>query len=346
MSISKFNKYAERGLSGLVNLGNTCFLNSTMQILSHTYELTSFLEKGDFVNRLNRKPDSIILVEWHKLLGELWSQNATVSPNNFLRAVQKVAAHKGQTLFTGFNQNDMPEFLIFIIDCFHNALSREVIMTIEGNVKGQKDKIAIQCYERVKQMYEKDYSEMWSIFYGIQVSQLTNVSSEEVLSLTPEPFFIIDLPVPQNTNLTSLRDCFELYVQGEVLDGDNMVTDEKTGQKVVARKSLKFWSLPSVLVIDVKRFNGFRNKNQALIDFPLTGLDLSCYVVGYNRSSYVYDLYAVCNHSGSLLGGHYTSYVKNANGKWYHFNDGSVQEVADEHQIVSTKAYCFFYRKR
>ena len=28
---------------------------------------------------------------------------------------------KGQDIFTGFNQNDLPEFLIFIIDCFHNA---------------------------------------------------------------------------------------------------------------------------------------------------------------------------------------------------------------------------------
>ena len=83
-----------------------------------------------------------------------------------------------------------------------------------------------------------------------------------------------------------------------------------------------------------------------MIDFPLNNLDLSKYVIGYNKETYIYDLYAVCNHSGSVLGGHYTSFVKNANNKWYHYNDTNVTEVTDERHIVSPKAYCFFYRKR
>jgi ubiquitin C-terminal hydrolase len=55
--------------------------------------------------------------------------------------VQKIAQIKGLDIFTGFNQNDLPEFLIFVIDCFHNALAREVNMTIEGEMKDEKDKI-------------------------------------------------------------------------------------------------------------------------------------------------------------------------------------------------------------
>ena len=46
------------------------------------------------------------------------------------------------------------------------------------------------------------------------------------------------------------------------------------------------------------------------------------------------------------MGGHYTSFVKNANGKWYHYNDTNVSEVNMLNQIITPKAYCFFYRKR
>ena len=100
-----------------------------------------------------------------------------------------------------------------------------------------------------------------------------------------------------------------------------------------------------VLVIDLKRFNARNQKNQILVTFPLD-LDLSEYVIGYKKKSFVYELYGVCNHSGGPMGGHYTSYVKNANGKWYHFNDTSVAEVSIINSIVSPKAYCLFYRKK
>ena len=47
-----------------------------------------------------------------------------------------------------------------------------------------------------------------------------------------------------------------------------------------------------------------------MVDFPLNNLDLSKYVVGYDKNSFKYDLYGICNHSGGSAGGHYTAYVK------------------------------------
>ena len=341
-----YEKYKNKGLSGLTNLGNTCFLNSTMQVLSHTYELNDFLDLKLYRKRLNNKYDSALLIEWDELRTILWNENCVVSPFKFVKTVQKIAKLKKQELFTGFQQNDMTEFLIFVIDCFHNALAREVKMTIEGTVKDEKDKIAVKCFETIKQMYEKDYSEIWNIFYGTHISHLENAETGETLSMRPEPYFIIDLPIPENNKSPSLIDCFDKYIEGELLDGDNCVMDEKIGEKVPAKKKMLFWNFPQVLVLDIKRFNSANRKNQMLIDFPLENLNLSKYVVGYNKNSYIYDLYAVCNHSGSVFGGHYTSFVKNANGKWYHYNDTNVSEVVMVQQIITPKAYCFFYRKR
>jgi ubiquitin C-terminal hydrolase len=341
-----FEKYKDKGLSGLTNLGNTCFLNSTMQVLSHTYELNNFLEMNTYKKKLNNKYDSALLLEWDELRNLLWKENCIVSPFKFVKTVQKLAKLKCQDMFTGFNQNDLPEFLIFIIDCFHNALSREVNMTINGKIENEKDEIAVKCFERIKQMYENEYSEIWKIFYGIHVSILENASTGKKISITPEPFFIINLPIPSNNKSPSLIDCFDLYVEYELMEGDNSIQIEGSNEKVSAKKSISFWSLPNILVIDIKRFNTTMKKNQIMIDFPLDNLDLSKYIIGYDKSSYIYDLYGVCNHSGSLLGGHYTAFVKNMNNKWYHYNDTTVSEVKIEEQIKTPKAYCFFYRKR
>ena len=340
----KFKNYSGKGLSGMANLGNTCFLNSCMQIMSHTYEFNDFLDNSNYKNKIKNIPDSVLLVEWDKLREMLWHKNCTLSPGGFVSSVQKIAAIKNKDLFTGWAQNDLPEFLLFFIDSVHNALSREVDMTIRGNVHNPRDKIAKECYDMMKKMYTRDYSEVINIFYGIHVSKLSS-KSNEILSIRPEPFFMLDLPIPLKRNNT-IYDCFNLYTENELLTGDNAWYNDKTKQKQDALRNIEFWSLPNILVISLKRFTSNLSKNQSLIEFPMLDLDLSKYVCGYNKKSYVYDLYGVCNHSGGVMGGHYTSYVKNANGGWYHFNDTNITKVETAREVVSPRAYCLFYRKK
>jgi ubiquitin carboxyl-terminal hydrolase 8 len=336
-------KYENKGLSGLANLGNTCFINSCLQILSHTYELNSFLDNETYKKKLKNKYDSALLIEWDNLRKILWNENCIVSPGKFINIIQKVAKLKKLDIFTGYSQNDVSEFLLFLIDSFHTSLSREIFITISGEPETETDKLALKCFEMVKKIYSKDYSEIWNLFYAVSVSQITRLDNGKVLSINPEPFFMIDLPIPSNNKSPSLIDCFNLYVDGEIIEN---YIDEETKEKVNIRKKILFWSFPNILVIDLKRFNDRFQKNQIYVLFPLDDLDLSEYIVGYKKEKFKYELYGVCNHSGGVMGGHYTSYVKNANGKWYHFNDTSVTEVAINESIITPKAYVLFYRKK
>lgn len=351
-----FEKYKDNGLTGLSNLGNTCFLNAVVQVLSHTYELHEFLDKKTYRSRLNNKFDSILLLEWDELRTLLWSKHGCVAPLKFVKTVQELARIKGIDMFSGFHQNDLTEFLCMVIDCFHNALSREVKMNITGTSTTEKDVIALKCYEQIKARYTTDYSEMLKIFYGVHVSILEKVTDGEQISTVPESFFRIHLAIPpppppkktESNTMTTLLDCFDLYIEPEKLDGDNCFKVEETNESIEVMKRIMFWSLPDILVLDFKRFYyQFTNvKTQQLVDFPLSDLDLSKYVIGYKKETYIYDLYGICNHVGSATNGHYTSFVKNANGKWYHYNDTSVVEVMDTASMITAHAYCLFYRKQ
>lgn len=341
-----FDNYKNKGLTGLANLGNTCFINSCIQVLSHTYELNNFLNGGNYKKKLKNKPDSVLLIEWDNLRTLMWSENCTISPGKFIKTIQKIAHIKHADLFTGYSQNDLPEFLLFLVDCFHTSLSREVNMSINGVASNETDKMAVQCFEMTKKMYAKEYSEIWNLFYGIHVSQIISLENGEVLSTSPEPYFIINLSIPENNKTPSLEDCFDLYVNGETLEGENAWYNETTKEKQNVQKKLIYWSMPAILVIDIKRFNHKNQKNQMLIRFPLENFDLSNYVIGYKKESYIYDLYGICNHSGGVHGGHYTAFIKNANDKWYQFNDTFVTEVANLQDLITPKAYCLFYRKK
>jgi ubiquitin C-terminal hydrolase len=138
--MNSYKNVQDKGLTALANLGNTCFMNATLQCLSYTFELNDFLDKKiednkEYKKKLKKNADALVLVEWDTLRTMMWSENCVISPGGFLGSIQKVARIKQKTIFTGYAQNDLPEFLNFMIDCFHNSLCREVIMNIKGTAK-------------------------------------------------------------------------------------------------------------------------------------------------------------------------------------------------------------------
>jgi len=348
---TSWSKYEDKGLSGLSNMGNTCFINSCFQVLSHTYEVSEIIEDGTFTKRLSAHRDKkyaidcFLMLEYYKLHKMMWEKNCVVSPGSFLKTIRNVAKSKNMELFMGWNQNDVSEFLLFVIDCFHNSLRREVIMNIRGKPDSETDKMAIACYNEIKTMYSKEYSEFIPIFGGILMSRLLSKTGE-VHSMKPEPFFVLDIPIPHGNKEPSLMDCMDLYCEKESLEGDNAWFNDKTNKKEDVDKQVVFWSLPKVMIISLKRFTADGRKIQVPVDIPLNNLDLSKFVYGYDKDTYNYELYGICNHMGGTLGGHYTAFVKNASGKWFSYNDTIVIEIDIEKSLNKTYAYCLFYRKK
>ena len=357
-------KYENKGLSGLANMGNTCFVNSCMQVLSHTYILNEVLDKKIIPNdNVERR----FLNEWNKLRTLMWSKNCVIGPGAWVRAVQLIAREKDRDIFTGFSQNDANEYLLFVLDMFHEALKREVKMSVTGVSENSKDEMAKKCYTMIKNMYSQEYSEIIQCFLGIHVSHIISIDGEKeeneggedesaILSMTPEPFMVLELPIKKlgeenkdaatNSNIDiDIYDCLDSFIADEILDDDNKWFNEKTGKKESVKKNIRFWNFPNVLIISLKRFNNNGRKIQKLVNFPIENLDLRKYVTGYNKNEYMYSLYGIVNHMGGTSGGHYYSYVKNANGKWYNFNDTNVAELKI-FDLISPKAYLLFYIKK
>tara|TARA_B100000927_G_C16462658_1_gene468512 strand:- start:96 stop:1148 length:1053 start_codon:yes stop_codon:yes gene_type:complete len=347
----ELKKYQRLGYIGLENLGNTCFLNSCLQVLSNTYELNHLLDNVKVNINENNKNDNLMFKEWMDLKSTMWSGNGTVSPKRFVLKLKELAVLKKKDLFTGHSQNDLPEFLLFFMDCIHNSISRKVVMNINGNTENNTDKLAVVCYKMLKDIYSKEYSEIMDMFYGIYVSEIKSIETKRQESLTPQSYFILDLPIfvdgEKQMVASNLYGCLDLFTQPEYLTGENAWFNERTGKKEDIQKRMIFWNFPNILIITLNRFSidGLRRINKH-VDFPIDNLDLTQYVHGYNKESFVYDLYGVCNHMGSLQGGHYTAFVRNYANQWIHYDDETNQKVKDLSTLVSPSAYCLFYRKK
>ncbi len=336
------------GLSGLVNFGNTCYMNSAIQCLSHIEYFRDYFVSKKFGKDIQRNKEEInLIIEWYKILNGLWSENCIISPSSFRNEVRVLAFKQGVNLnLVGNGQNDVQEFIVFLITSLHNGLSKKVNMNISGKIVNDLDRMALEAFKSWKLFFKDDYSFMVDVFYGQHSSNIYSLD-KKLLSTTYEPFCYLTLPIPNDSKtVVDIQDCIREYTNFEKLEGDNKWYDEKNKEYIECYKQIKFWSCPKILIVVLKRFQNDGSKNNTVVNFPFENLDLAGFSLGYGANKNKYKLRSISNHIGSLNGGHYFSYCLHPNNnKWYLFNDKIVKEI-DTSNLVSDKAYCLFYEKK
>jgi ubiquitin C-terminal hydrolase len=140
------------GLSGLQNMGNTCYMNATLQCLAKaicfndfliddelyenvfhnflTENINDYLVKktikeqnlGDdvetvdiLVEDVNEMVNSSITYSIHQLFRQMWLENEIITPKSFKKAISNVQ----NSIFRGYSQHDSQEVLSFILDKIH-----------------------------------------------------------------------------------------------------------------------------------------------------------------------------------------------------------------------------------
>ena len=210
--------------TGLLNAGNTCFLNSTLQALTHTAPLYNYLVAEQ--HRQNcRVPGFCMLCEMERHMTECYgSHNRAISPDQIIRKLTVIAKH----LRPG-RQEDAHEFLRFAIDKMQQAC-------LHGH---QKVEPAL-----------KETTAMNAIFGGAIRSTVMCQTCHN-RSDTVDP--IMDLCL-ELKHATTLEQALDHFVKPETLAGDNAYKCPSCKKPQPARKVLSLHKAPNVLTCQLKRF--------------------------------------------------------------------------------------------
>ncbi|XP_029474738.1 ubiquitin carboxyl-terminal hydrolase 33 isoform X2 [Rhinatrema bivittatum] len=122
IEVDEEDELKTRGLTGLKNIGNTCYMNAALQALSNCPPLTRFfLDCGGLI-RTDKKP--ALCKSFQKLMTEIWHKNrpGSVVPTNLFQGIKSV-----NPMFRGYSQQDAQEFLRCLMDLLHEELKEQII---------------------------------------------------------------------------------------------------------------------------------------------------------------------------------------------------------------------------
>ncbi|EPX72041.1 ubiquitin carboxy terminal hydrolase Ubp1 [Schizosaccharomyces octosporus yFS286] len=192
-----------RGYCGMNNIGNTCYMNSALQCLFHTRELSEYFlydrhkEEINFANPLGMKGK--VALAYANLIKQA-NKNGIFGPSISPHTLKYIISEFNSS-FAGYSQNDSQEFIAFFLDGLHEDLNRVIDKPyfdrpdLYTENRAQVQKVGDECWK----MYAKrNDSVVVELFQGMYKSTL-RCSACDLKSVVFDPFMYLTLPLPTVT---------------------------------------------------------------------------------------------------------------------------------------------------
>ena len=231
-----FPKKSKMGLTGIINIGNTCFMNSAIQCLSNCFQLTKFFLTNLYLSEINTEnklgSGGKIAKSYKDLLKQLWKGDEEyVYPNKFRDIFIQY-----EKKFSGYGQHDSNEFLIFLLDKLHEDLNRISDKQYIEIKEKRENETELQASLRWWNFHlKRENSIIVNLFHGQYRNKVICCQCDKT-SITYDPFMILSLPIPPGKYYLNVL--YFGYTPGDI-HNFNIRINEKTISDDIEKKILE-----------------------------------------------------------------------------------------------------------
>ena len=200
--------------TGLANMGNSCYINTGLQVLYHCVLRSYISEK--YKDDINEKPESDFVIAFSSIMKSLSEGHYAVRPKTFIGCLKRF-----HTTFMGMSQEDSCEALLKMIDLLHTGLSYKVKMSLIKKGASDLDRLSFESWN---QSNRAGYSIILKLFYG-QLLNRKKCDECNTESYHFDSFNVLNFPISNSTN--TLFDSIQQYVISENMRGDNKIECER-----------------------------------------------------------------------------------------------------------------------